>query len=291
MTDDLRRDQVIAFAVAEKDAESRRAGPIQPVDWPDVTERRRPAVELLGSDGFKLVAVEHTVIESYPEQTTESKALEALFPMGGPELPEVPDAGHYRLLLRPGSAAMVRWCDREGVATAVRDWVRQNLPRVPWPHVAGSPTFISGRVDRVPFDLDLERWIDSVGFVGPLARVVRASYWRPLDLEERRVERLRRTLLRKVPKLLAACGDEGRSVLVLEDRDMHMSAPAFVSRALKKASDGVALPDVTYLFTQTGGNPLVQRIQEGYTWWHDGYGSGWMTFSDAWSDKLNALTP
>jgi hypothetical protein len=42
-----------------------------------------------------LIAVEHTIIESYSSQIEESIALRSIFPLGGPKLEEVDDAGHF----------------------------------------------------------------------------------------------------------------------------------------------------------------------------------------------------
>src|SRR6266508_3230480 len=76
--------------VAERDAGLRGADPVEVVRGPDVHDRQLPAVELMGRDRGGLVTVEHTVIESYPAQIAERKALQAMFLSVGPRSPNWP---------------------------------------------------------------------------------------------------------------------------------------------------------------------------------------------------------
>jgi hypothetical protein len=170
--EDLRRDQLVARMVAERDAELRGTGPVEVVAWPDAEERRAKDVEFVGRDDAGLVAVEHTIIESYPQQIAETRVLHEMFPLGGPELPEVVEAGHYRLLVRSEDLIWIARTDRRRVGPQVQDWVRSNLPNVPWPHAAAKPTFGRGSIESPSLELSLERWIADVSIIGPLARVV-----------------------------------------------------------------------------------------------------------------------
>lgn len=232
--------------------------------------------------------MEHTVIESYPAQIAERKALQAMFPLGGPEIAELAHAPQYRVIVRVDEILAVPRGDRSLVGPAVARWVRDALPLVPWPHVPGRPTFVRSRIDRPNLEVSLERWVADIGFVGPLAHVVPVGFWRPSDLEDRRGTRLEVALRRKVPKLLAA-DDSARTILVLEDRDMHMSAPAFVSRALGRI-DAVELPDVIYLLNVTAGDPLLTPIYASRRWWHDDNHS-LLTFPAPWASHFNGLEP
>ena len=282
----LRRDQFAARIVAQRDSERRGTGAVETVSWPDVDERQRPAVEFVGRDEHGLIAVEHTTIESYQLQITEQKALQAMFPLGGPEIAELPNAGQFHLLVRVDELRRVPHGERRRVEPAVAAWIRSVLPSVPWPHVPGKPTFVRGQIDHPPLEVSLERWIADVGFAGPLARVVSVGFWRPGDIEERRKARLEETLVRRLPKLLAAA-DGARTILVLEDRDMHMSAPGLVSRALASLQP-VQLPDVIYLLNVTAGDPLLVPIYDSTQWWHDN-NHGMLTFSTDAAARFNAL--
>lgn len=283
----VRRDQFAAFMVAERDAELRGAGPFEVEQWPDIDDRQRPAVELIGRDAQGIVvAVEHTVIESYHDQIAERKALELMFRRGGPEIAELEDAAQFRVIVRIEELLAIRRNERPLVGPAVAAWVRSALPSVPWPHRPGEPTYVRGRLSRPSLEVSLERWTAAFRFVGPLARVMRVGFWRPVDLEERRQARLAEAVRQKVPKLLAAA-DQARTILVLEDRDMYMSAPAFVSRAMA-ALEAADLPDVIYLLNVTAGDPLLTPIYMDGNWSHN-HDRGLMTFPPQRAAQFNGL--
>ncbi len=284
----LRRDQYAALMVAERDAALRHVDPVSVVRWPDIEDRERPAIDLLARDSRGLVAVEHTVIESYPTQIAEQKALYAMFPRGGPKIAELAHAPQYRLLVHVDELLAVPRRDRPLAEPAITKWVREVLPLVPWPHLPGRPTFVRSRTDRPSIELSLERWVADIGFVGPLAHVIPISFWRPANLEERRTTRLGTAMRDKIPKLAAAAAG-ARTILVLEDRDMHMSAPAFVSRALVEI-EGVALPDAIYLLNVTHGDPLLTPIYTSGRWWHE-ENHPLLTFPSAWASKFHSFTP
>lgn len=285
---DLRRDQFAALMVAARDAALRHADPVEVVRWPDVEDREQPAVDLIARDRRGLVAVEHTIIESYPAQIAERLALQEMFPLGGPEIAELPHAAQYRLMVQVAELLAIPRRDRPLAEPAIAEWVRKMLPDVPWPHAPGRPTFVRSRIGRPRIELSLERWIADVGFVGPLAHVIPIGFWRPVDLEVRRGTRLKVAMRDKIPKLLAAAA-KARTILVLEDRDMHMSAPAFVSRALVRIQ-GVALPDVIYLLNVTAGDPLLTPIYTSGQWWHEN-NHPLLTVASEWASEFNGLLP
>lgn len=282
----LRRDQFAALMVAERDAALRDQVPAEVVRWPDVEDREHPAIELIARDRRGLVAVEHTIIESYPAQIAEQQALQEMFSWGGPEIAELPHAAQYRLLVHVDDLLAIPRRDRRLAEPTVAKWVRDVLPEVPWPHIPGRPTFVRSRIDNPSIELSLQRWVADIGFIGPLARVIPISFWRPADLEERRSTRLEVAVRAKVPKLLAAATD-ARTILVLEDRDMYMSAPAFVSRALARIQ-GADLPDVIYLLNVTAGDPLLTPIYTSGQWWHE-RNHPLLTFESEWAREFNGL--
>ena len=85
--------------VAERDAGLRGADPVEVVRGPDLHDRQLPAVELIGRDRGGVVTVEHTVIESYPVQIAERKALQAMF-LSAPEIAELAHASNYTTVRR-----------------------------------------------------------------------------------------------------------------------------------------------------------------------------------------------
>ena len=214
-----------------------------------------------------------------------------IFPRGRIELPKHPQAGHYMLGVRPGALAAVPFGARSRVEPTLAAWVREHLHDVPWPHRPGTPILLGGSDPTIPFEWALWRVLpDSVGLVGPYARLIQISYLRPLALEAMRTERLTRALDYKLPKLLAAPDGCRRSVLVLEERDTALSSPMDVSRALELAAAGRDLPDVIYLLNTRMGDPLLCVIWEHGQWAHqtdDPF--SWRTFEPSPASQLNTM--
>ena len=289
--DGLERDQLIALMVAEKDAALHQRGSVRVIAWSDVVDRDRPAVELCALDDSGELVVEHTRIESYPDQVKDQAAMAKIFPRGGIELPEHPLAGHHTLSVRPGALAAVPFAARSRVEPTLAAWVREHIDDVPWPHQPGTPIFLVGSDPTIPLEWFLWRMLpDSVGLVGPYARVTQISFLRPPTLEAMRIERLARSLDDKVPKLLDAAATGRRSVLVLEERDTALSSPMDVSRALEVAAAGRDLPDVIYLLNTRMGDPLLCVIWEDGQWAHqtdDPF--RWRTFEPSRASQLNMM--
>ena len=291
MTTSLNRNQLIALIVAERDAELHGRGAVQPVEWPDVEIRQAKAVEFRGVDDVGEVVVEHTRIESYDSQIDDRMAASKIFPKFGPEIPDRWEAGYMRLSVAPGEMARVRYRDRKRVAEIHTGWVAGKIDDVPPPHRPGLSGVVWGEHPEVSFRWALWQALsfDAAGLIGPNARVVQISFAKPANLEELRVARLRRALDEKVPKLLEAAGDSCRSILVIEDRDTVLSAPAYVSKALEVASEGRQLPDVIYVLDTGRGDPHMLAVFDAGVWahsadaWYD-----WKGFSVARSSELNA---
>jgi hypothetical protein len=72
---------------------------------------------------------------------------------------------------------------------------------------------------------------------------------------------------------------------------MRMSAPAFVSEAMRSVAQKGRLPDVVYLLNVTFGNPVLLPIYDSGVWWHDTRNTGWLVFSDARSAEFNTFDP
>lgn len=289
--DGLERDQLIALMVAEKDAELRQTGPVRVIVWSDTVDRDRPAVELCAADDRGEIVVEHTRIESYPGQVDDRAAMARIFPRGGIELPEYPPAGHYTLGVRPGALSAVPFVARSRVVPTLVQWVTTHIEDVPWPPKPGNPIYLAGSDPTIPLEWALWRMLpDSVGLVGPYARVIQIGYLRPPTLEAMRTERLTRALDSKVPKLLAAAAGRRRSILVLEERDTVLSSPMDVSYALEAAASGRDLPDVIYLLNTRMGDPLLCVIWQHGQWAHqtdDPF--WWRTFDPLRASQLNMM--
>jgi hypothetical protein len=291
MGDGLNRDQLIAIMMAEKDAELHGRGAVHVLAWPDEEVRSAKAVEFLGRDDVGELVVEHTRIETYPDQIGDRMAVSKIFEKHGPELVEREDAGRFSLTVNPGVMSKVPYKQRALVADILTHWVRANIDRVPWPHVSGEQIYISGTHPDIRFGWSLWQCIpNTIRLIGPNARVVQISYARPDNLEELRIARLQTALRAKIPKLLDAAGRTRRSILVIEERDTHLSSPLHVSRALRIGAGGDQLPDAIYMINTTMGNPLACIIYEAGNWSQDGDDPfRWHTFTDTRSSQLNMM--
>lgn len=288
---ELRRDQLIALMVAERDAELHNQGSVEVVEWPDDEDHVDKTVELIARvpTGPEVV-VEHTRIESFPEQIEDRLAIHGYFPRDGPQIPGRNDAGKFILSILPGTVRGLTRRQRRLVSSAIATWVTENLDRVPWPHVPPEPTYLLGGHPELPFEWALWRWVpDDIGLAGPYANVVPIRAAQPPDLESLRLRRLEQTLSNKLPKLLAASAGHRRSILVLEDRDPDMSGPLLVSAALHAAVRDRALPDVIYIMYTRGCDPIMGVLYEHGMWAHEHDDFRWETFPVARCGDLNGM--
>jgi hypothetical protein len=288
---ELRRDQLIALMVAELDGDLHDRGPVQVVDWPDDGDDVAKTVELIARDSTgSEVVVEHTRIESFPEQIDDRLAIHRYFPKGGPQIAGRNDAGKFSLSVLPGAVVALTRRQRQVVAPVLTDWVTEHLDRVPWPHTPSEPICLIGGHPELPFRWMLWRWVpDDIGLAGPHANVVPIRHALPPDLESLRIQRLTRTLADKVPKLLAAGAGHRRSILVLEDRDRDMSGPLLVSQALQAAAADQLLPDVIYTLWTRGSDPIMGVLYEDGVWAHEHKEFRWETFPRTRCGQLNAI--
>jgi hypothetical protein len=218
--------------------------------------------------------LEHTRIESFPEQIDDRHATRAIFARLGPQLPDRHDAAKFQLLVNPGSMRSVPYDRRNQVEQVLTTWVADNLDRVAWGDV------LRGDHPDVPFPWALWRCLpDDVGVWGPLATVVPVHHVRPEDLEDLRHARMDKVVQDKLPKLAQAGAEERRTVLVLEDKDQEMSGPKLVASALQESVGASWLPDVVYLLYVGTGDPLFCLLYEAGTWAHENPDFRWLSVS------------
>ena len=86
----------------------------------------------------------------------------------------------------------------------------------------------------------------------------------PTESDKRRIERIRRALEAKIPKLLNDAKKSGsESVLVLESNDIALSNVFEVAAAFKAACQGlVSLPDLVFLTETDAGAPHVWILKD-----------------------------
>ena len=265
---DLDRDHAVALAVARVIAAERAGGAVEIRGIPEREDRTNKVVELVTSDAVGTLALEHTLIEPYPGQIRDGYRIrpyeEALPAILGNRLPV-----DSRFDLCFGIGAVDGIEPSREVLEATAAWVIDTAPLLVdgRPGVAGAHMSTAGLPD-VPFPLTLVRWPSSLETPGPR---VTLRYWRPDDLEKRRIERLGRALGGKLPKLNAAANGGHERVLVVESADIQFSNTIAIECALRSAALAVngPLPEWIVLWQEYGDMAFVSVLRSGDSWIDD----------------------
>lgn len=230
---------------------------IRKIDYPDENNRNTPAVDMLIECSDVEIVLEHTKIESYPEQIADNHRIRQLLEPIKTELEgQLPVPGHYELTIAIGAvkgAKQVKFIQKN-----IIDWIKEKAPllKVGSPDVAPDH-YIKERLTGVPFETTLYRW---PGRDGKLFY----SRFAPEDLEEMRKQRISKALKEKCPKLIKARESNRISVLLLESDDICLANPLLISKALaKEIGSRSDVPDEIYLI-ETAIKPwLVSVMKEG----------------------------
>jgi hypothetical protein len=218
------------------------------VGQPDVTERERPAVEIVARTPTAFFVVEHTRIESFPEQIADGKRFSDLLDVLETVLPPLLPPGSYDVIVQVGATRVVAAPDFGRVRAAIGAWIVATAPKLKlgpqdddWDD--DRPWSITDRPRSVPFEVTLQR-------APPDDKVVlHVMRFTPEKLEEGRGVRVGTALARKCPKLAAARQEyEATSILVLESDDIALANRAVIADVVR---DGLAertdVPDSVYL--------------------------------------------
>jgi hypothetical protein len=259
------RDQAVSEAVARVLAQRRGGGEVHVTDEPDKQDRTRPAVDLIARDDQGSWALEHTRIESFPDQLLDDRQLlDLLEPLTSELRGSVGVPGIFHLAVAPRAVAGAT--PARDIRAALASWVRKHAPTL----AVGSPLTaphhtITEAPPGVPFEVTLTRW------PGPNRGDVRLMRNVPADLEDQRVTRLTKALDDKITKLLAASDGDITSVLILEDTDVALANLGLIVQALSTAAEGQSrLPDVIVLVETVPETPAASTaivVKEGERWW------------------------
>ncbi len=216
-----------------------------------------PPVDLRLTLGTQSYAIEHTLIEAYPDQIqTAVEFGQFINPIMNELSGTLPTPGVYDLYFPNDSRLRVRAKHWDRIRSDFIEWVREHAARLHEknpvrPTEELSPHGIEdeyrAKPPEFPYEVTLRREVhcsdslehDGVLFVSRIA---------PRDVEAQRAVRLQRALKRKCPKL-QRCKEEGaRTVLVLEDCDICLSNHFLIGdRLAELLGDHADLPDEIYL--------------------------------------------
>ncbi len=232
--------------------QSKRIGEvIDVVGRPDQTERRKKAVEQLWASQSRRYAVEHTRVEAFEGQIHDGANFMKL--LGAVETALnglVP--GRFRLAI-PVGAASKKPLNVRDAQMELTQWVLDISKTMADEQVV---------VLRSRF---LECDVHLMKAHSRESRLIALRAWDPVDGDKRRVERIRRALEAKIPKLLNDAKESGsESVLVLESNDIALSNVFEVAAAFKAACEGLtSLPDLVFLTETDAGMPHVWIVKDG----------------------------
>ena len=175
----------------------------------DTVVRNRPAVEWIYETPSHQFAVEHTRIESFPNQIADGKRfVHLLRPLETKLVGQVP--GAFLLIVDVG-AATARAADRTEVRTVLAQWILAHAEALDPEEQTGPDgnCDITATPPGVPFEVALHRDCDYGSRLFIMQGLVD-------DVRGLRRKRIAEALARKCPKLQTAHNDGCVSVLILE---------------------------------------------------------------------------
>ena len=251
------RNEVRVCKAAKRLIEERDGGPLVDTECPDKTEHRKQAVELLFESPTKRYAIEHTRIESFPQQIADGMAFSCLLgPLETDHLAgELP--GIYTLVVAVGATNSIPVSDHERIRTLVKQWILANASKAV--EGRGNQGSVSEQPPGVPFPLTLH------GRVGSASRLFVARY-PPDELETQRLQRVQIALKRKIPKLVAHKADGRETVLVLESCDIGLGNFSDIGVAVSKALATFGDQPDSIILVETATTPWhVWPLKDGAT--------------------------
>jgi hypothetical protein len=236
--------------------EKRRNEVFSDVEMPDEMERERQAVDLAFQSTYGKFVMEHTQIESFPEQILDGiRLINILSPLEARLQNTLPVPGHYQLAIEVGALKRVK--DAERLRQFLTDWIIKTAPLLKTHPI--SDRCIKETPPGVPFPVLLCR------YPGLDGRFILCRY-SPKELEKERRVRLDKAINDKCPKLHGAKG-EATSILVLESDDIALANHDLIAEAVKdQFREEDLLPDEIYL-VETEEEPwLITVLKEGAEW-------------------------
>lgn len=221
------------------------------VSFPDHENRNSSAVDVLAQNGVFNLTVEHTLVESFPDQVLDGVQFVQLVGPLEQELDGRLPEGDFRLavMIRAVAGAL----QGPEIRRALRSWIIENAPLL---SLGQPPTnVIRARPPGVPFDIMLSRYKGNRNRLS----ISRSA---PDNLDDLRAERVRTALDKKLPKLALARDGNTRSVLVMESNDMLNSAQDLARALSETVRPDDEIPDLIYVVeTHCGIHWFVYNVR------------------------------
>jgi hypothetical protein len=212
--------------------------PVAVTGQPDREERSKKSVEELWAAGTTAFAIEHTLLESFVGQfDDDAKFVRLIAPLEQLLAGQLP--GTYSLRVEAGVSAALR-LRYDRAQGCMCEAILRAAPTLP----VGESLELTH--ERIPFPFFLHRRSEKGSRI-----LVRRSV---SDVEPSRLDRLRRALEAKCPKLKEASVDDRVSVLALESNDIVLANYNLVGLAAKQAlAERSDCPNIVVVVETDGG--------------------------------------
>jgi len=215
------------------------------ISYPDEVNRKSPACDMLVSFGNKKHAIEHTSIDSIPNQRRENnRFIKLLSPLGNELDNKLPTPGHYQLVIDMDVIPVLNRSNGSKIYQLIKDWCIKIAPTL---LMGGTHSdkkhFERDRIAGVPFEITLYRWPGKDGEF----RIARFS---SDQLEEKRKEVLKQALCSRGEKVSNYKREGCRTILILESNDRALANFNDIDNALNNVVEelkNIELPDEIYL--------------------------------------------
>jgi hypothetical protein len=222
----------------------------------------RPGIDLTCYIGSQHYAIEHTLIEPFPENQRDDILFGRVF--------DPAFEACIADLLKPGLAYTITvnvyaFNDFGGqqlaeVRANLVAWARRTIPRLPEPPRGQGRTEVRISADQP--EAPVRVTLACHHSTAPGSRLLLGRF-APQDLETLRHARLLKALQDKGPKLDAACAGNTRTVLIVENHDFAITNEGLVSEAFDQLCAQVLHPptDIYLVDTRGGGTFRVTQVR------------------------------
>ena len=265
MIDEPKNEEAVCRAVI-KVVEQRTGEALRIVARPDQTDRSQPAVEmLLQSPAGRRYALEHTRVESFPQQISDGKAFaDLLEPLEAKLSGTLP--GPFWLIIPVGALDAVRRNAFNEIRQDIEKWVASAAGSLDGEEESeGDGTFTTTVVlPSVGFPVTLRR----TKLTGSKLVIMREA---PADLDNLRAQRIAQALAKKLPKLAGQKAAGLETILALESNDIALGNRAVVGQAVREAlATRNDAPDLIYLIETEISPYAVWPLKDGVMIYPDG---------------------
>lgn len=222
--------------------------PYKIISCPDEVNRKSPACDMLVIFGNKKFAIEHTSIDSIPNQRRDNIRFNKLLsPLENELDSKLPMPGHYQLVIGMDVIPALKRSDGNKIYQSIKEWCIKIAPTL---SMGGTHSdkkhFARNRIPGVPFEITLYKWPRRARRDGEF-KIARFS---PEQIEEKRKEVLKQALCSRGEKVVNYKKEGCHTILILESNDIALANFNDIANALNNAVEklkNIELPDEIYL--------------------------------------------